>query len=289
MYIVRIIIFVGLILKLVYCERSLAERLKARFYDTSYKCLDSKNHPRPAYECSGLMMRGVDLTQSKLKYAWSLSKKNKNKGSISFAFFRNDQLLSQFPRNYDTGYIIYPHLRTPAHRKKNKNKVYCAFPLDAHTDARTGRHGCGRSNDDVIGTSVHCDLLGVKTINAWKWHYSNIVNTPFNNLYRNQCGFDMTTSFAANYFAVCIQATYFLQSAFRQNFYINNELRIETWNDNNCGEIPIEAFFYIADSPGAREKAIKHQKQFRDCSGHKVPVVGFRLPIPPNRSVTVFL
>lgn len=99
----------------------------------------------------------------------------------------------------------------------------------------------------------------------------------------------MTTSCAASDFAVCIQATHFVHSTFSRNFYMNNEIRIETWDEDNCGEIPIEAFFYIADSPGAHEKAVEHQKQFHRCSGHKVPVIGFRLPTPPDRRVFVYL
>lgn len=163
MFLIRIA-FVGLILETVYCE-FITEGIKVRFHDTSNICYDSSNRPRPAYECTGLMIRGVDVTRSKLKYAWSLSSKHKDKKSVSIAFFRSDQLLSGFPRNYDSGFILYPHLRTPAHRKTNENKVYCAFAIDAHTDGRDGRHGCGRSRNDVMGTSLHCDFLGINTIN----------------------------------------------------------------------------------------------------------------------------
>lgn len=264
------------------CNGDVAKRLKKRYYDDRMKCETSKK-TRPAYECSGLIIRGVSGIHNTLKYAWSLKSGNKIRRSFAAAYLRKDTPFHSFPRGYDTGFIIYPHLETP--RKKNKCDVLCAFPLDAHTDARGGSHGCGQSRDDPSGTSRHCDVQGITSFGKWKHHYKSIMHSWNRNFVTRQCGFDMTKRDAAKYFAITLEAnSYLLTHSFP---FINNEILIRSWNENRPENLPIEAFFYIIDTPGAHNKAKMHQNDFCRKTGEKVPIVGIRLPTNRNLNIHI--
>lgn len=119
------------------------------------------------------MIRGVGELNSQLKHVYSKKDTNKRKNAFSLAFLRKDQLFSRFPRGYESGFIIYPHLKTP--KGKNEYDVLCAFPVDANTEARYGKHGCGASFDDKTGESKHCNDQNIKSIKKWILHYKTVM------------------------------------------------------------------------------------------------------------------
>lgn len=137
MYLIQII-FLGLISQSIFCD-DIINRLTKRFNDLSKSCFDSNNRERPAYECSGIMLRDVSMDQSPLKFPWSKNEINKRTNAFSVAFFRADQLFSKFPHGYDAGFVIYPRLKTPHSRRENKQTVFCAFPVNAHCSYRCSR------------------------------------------------------------------------------------------------------------------------------------------------------
>jgi len=209
----------------------IAKRLKKRYNSVKEKC-SSRGKDRPAYECSGIMIRGVN---NNVQLAWGMKDMNKQKDGFSLAFLRKDQVFSKFPFNYDSGFIIYPHLKTP--KKKNTYKVFCSFPMDGWTDAREG-HGCGKSGGDVL--SSHCHKQNIKSYNDWKSHFVKIQNI---HLPTKQCAFDMTKKSAAKYFAVSLKANRYIQKRLPQFAFTNNELKMHAWSVKKAKKIPIEAFF----------------------------------------------
>lgn len=117
------------------CKREIVKELTKRFYDKQTKCLvqyKAGKGFRPAYECSGILIRGVNdkKIHKELKNAWDFKSSNRQRKSFSMTFLRKDSPFSQFPSGYNTGFILYPHLKTPNH--KNRKGVYCAFPLDGN-------------------------------------------------------------------------------------------------------------------------------------------------------------
>lgn len=73
MFIIKFILF-GIISKSFCSDVDIVKTLKDRYNDASTNCMDSKNRTRPAYECSGLILRGVKFDETDMKYPWS--KKN---------------------------------------------------------------------------------------------------------------------------------------------------------------------------------------------------------------------
>jgi len=256
-------------------DDAVVNRIKTRYNSVPDKCFDSNNTEKPAYECSGILIRGV-RTDLKMDYAWGFKNSDQQKDAFSLAYLRSDQVFSRFPRGYDSGYIVYPHLETPL--QKNKYKVFCSFPMDAHTDAREG-HGCGKSRRDRIEGSKNCHKQNIKTFDTWKSHFDSIMNSGNKNFVVRQCGFDMTKRSAAAYFDVSLKANRHIQSSATKYAFRNNELRMHAWSVKEAKNIPIEAFFYLIGSENGKILAEKYQDTFFARSGgEKIPIVGVRLP-----------
>jgi len=208
----------------------IVQRIKDRYENKAETCTDSHNNKHPAYECSGILIRGV-RKDVKLKFPWSLKDLNKQKEAFSVAFLRKDQLFSKFPRGYDSGFIIYPHSETPV--GKNIYKIYCAFPMDANADRRKG-HGCGINYVDKSKKGVHCRKQNIKSFDKWKAQYKKIMKSRHRSFVTRQCAFDMTIESAAEDFAISIEANKYLQRKSKRYAFRNNELRMQAWNERNA-------------------------------------------------------
>lgn len=113
------------------CKVKIVKTLKARYNEKKMHCVNKNNEKKPAYFCSGILLRGVrhdDIVNGNLKHFYSLKAHNHGKTSFSVAFLRKDSQFSRFRRAYDSGFIMYPPLKSP--KKKNTYKVYCAFPVN---------------------------------------------------------------------------------------------------------------------------------------------------------------
>lgn len=252
--------------------QDIARELRDRYNDVSNECIDQNNDSHPAYKCSGILIRGVDDIH---KFAWSLKPYNKEKNSFSVSFLRKDIPFSRLPRGYDAGLILYPHLKTP--RQKKTYDVYCAFPVDAYTEYRDD-HGCGKSNIDPTETSKPCDAQGIKTFSDWTMHYNRIESSTTPRFDIRQCGFHMNKQTASEDFTLILKANSYLRG--EKNYALrNNELLVHAWDENRPNDLPIEAFFYLHNFPGAYKKAKIYQAAYYKYSGGEtLPVVGVRLP-----------
>lgn len=259
---------------------NISKDLLARYNKEVKTCANNE----PAFKCSGIMIRGVNQA-NKLPHAWSLKPESKKKESFAFAYIRTDQQFSSFPRGYDSGFIIYPHLHTPPN--KNTYRVYCAFPLDGGTDSRAG-HGCGKSIDDTSGTSQHCDKQGIDTFAKWVVHFNDIMNSNNKNFITRQCAFDMTLSNSGNAFDIIKQANQYIQKNSSKYYMRNNELLLNTWNENNASPLPLEAFFYLINSQDGLSHAKEYQRDFYQQSNKEVvPIIGITLPKSPSDKLVI--
>lgn len=79
------------------CTSNIADELKKQFYDQSTECVDANNETHSAFECSGLIIRGV-RSDYVLKYGWSLKPRDIEENSFSTGFLRYDTPFNRFPR-----------------------------------------------------------------------------------------------------------------------------------------------------------------------------------------------
>lgn len=263
-------------------EENIVQKLLKRYNDQSKECVDENQVPRPAYECSGIITRGV---VNQTKYAWSLAEPAEIEGnSFKAAFLRSDHQYSVMRwRKYDSGFIIYPHLLTP--KQKNVQDVLCAFPLV--TKNGRDQRGCGQYKSDEIGVSRPCKDQNIITYQDWLVHYNQIMasDNPLFNI--NQCSFDMTSQeTAARNYAVVLEAKAHLQQSPKYPFR-SSELRFAAFNEDNTKQIPIEAFFYFIDTERGYQNALKYQNDFLTQTGEKLPIVGIRLPSASNPNIHI--
>lgn len=261
------------------CEGSKARELHNRYNDVALQCFDADNKTRPAYECSGLLIRGVNIKEE-MKFVWNFKRIEHELKSFPLAFLRRDQLFFRFPRYYSAGYIMYPHLKIP--RGKSIQPILCAFPADAGSSERDAR-GCGQSIHDSVGTSKPCDAQNIVSFPQWLSHYEQIIASDHPNFQSRQCGFNMTKNTATRDFALALAGKIYLWQHPSNSSLVNNELRMENWDENNAKTIPIEAFWYLSNSFHGLLKALKYQRDFYFHSGGElVPIVSVKLAKQTN-------
>lgn len=263
----------------------ISEKLLQRYNNVVKSCFDSHQNELPAYQCSGLLVRGI-RDNNGLKFAWSVKPVDLVKNAQSFGFLRRDQFFSQLPYGYSAGFILYPHLETP--KGKKMYAMYCAFPLDAFTNARSGQYGCGQSLGDNTASSKYCQEQNITTIDEWIGHYYRIMLSGNRRFSERQCAFDMTKPTAARDFDVMSKANKFLRQNSKRYTLINNEVRIEAWNENEPSKVPIQAFFYVIES---KERGLAAAQLYRNdyhvLTGEKLPIVSIRLPSSHDESIEI--
>lgn len=266
------------------CVGDMVQELTQRFNDNKTECIDERKNEHPAYMCSGILIRGIsDIRNNKTTFAWNFKPGNRKRKSFSVAFLRKDTAFSRFPTDYDSGFILYPHLKTPTN--KNTYEAYCAFPLNGNTNARKGKYGCGQFPGDRTGSSKSCDAQGITSFSKWKAHYYNCCHLHMTSrkLDQRQCAFDMTNDeTATRNFAVMLEANAFLLSENNIYSFMNNEILFNIWSErkSNLKNIPIEAFWYVIASRDGRAHAKKYQIDYYLLTGEMIPIVGIRLPTP---------
>ncbi|MFQ6573641.1 hypothetical protein [Pseudomonas sp. UM16] len=226
---------------------------------------------RPAFLCSGVMLRGTVSMQSYLP--WDPSPGSVTSGGVSFAWIRTDTNFKQLPLNYNNGYTFYPVLDTPA-GKNSDIAVLCSFPFDGWTDVRP-QQGCGAS-PDFPTESRPCNDQGVNTAQQWLNHFNRASNK-----YLGQCGWNVREGQANT-------ADRFYQSMLSRNLLTgthwnsNNELRLATWRTGTGAALPIQSFFYVANTAGLAA-AQDDQRRYYQNYQQVVPVIRLTFAADKNQ------
>lgn len=137
--------------------------------------------------------------------------------SLSFAYLRRDHKFGRMGGidGYDSGFILYPELKTPLH--KSARKLLCIFPTNGNSDNRDDR-GCGKYSMDKTGNSGPCNYQNITTADQWVEHYHRSNGQLL-------CGFKMIEKMAAEDFRIALQASTLLRGGdFGRD---SNELRVE--------------------------------------------------------------
>ena len=234
------------------------EQLKGWYNQTAINCGTAT---RPAFLCSGVMLRGTLSRQTYLP--WDPSQNSIDSGGVSFAWIRTDTNFKELPLNYNNGFIFYPVFDTPA-GKNSHIEVMCAFPYDGWTDIRN-QQGCG-TNTAYPTHSRPCNEQNINTGVQWINHFNAAPDK-----YKAQCGWNVREGQAntADRFYQSIDGRSRITS---KEWYGNNELRLATWARGSGAQLPIQSFFYVAGTAGLAS-AQDDQRRYFENYKQVVPVI----------------
>ncbi|WP_051523763.1 hypothetical protein [Zymobacter palmae] len=242
-----------------------ANELTQRYYNTTSTC----DSDAPAYMCSGVMLRVLGGYSDKY-HAWDPSPFSVTSGATSFSYLRQDSKFGKLAFGYNSGLILYPQQQAPQGTIKVTAKCY--FPIDSDTALRSDS-GCAE-HSAYPDSSASCDQYGITTADAWYSHYTSVTDSRR----RHECGFYLdervANAQARDNFYLALQSQQKLGS---EGFSTQNEFRLTTWAANIPGQLPIQAFFYLANSEGLNN-AQMYQKDYFNSTGKFVPVVQLTLP-----------
>lgn len=237
------------------------ELMKYYYYHTVKDCGEG----RPAYLCSGLMLRGTQ--HSSEFFVWNPSPTSVKNGGVSFSYLRDDAKYDRLGLLNYNGYAVKPaDSVTPPEIKLS---VLCFFPLDAWTDTRN-QGGCG-DNSTTPQTEPICNSVGITTAEQWLANFNKV-----NEERPRECGFDVREEKrveAAKSFYEGIRAMQLLKG---DSFGRQNEIRVATWAQNIPQQLPILAFIYTRDE--GRAPARLDQTDLYTRSKKWVPVINLNLP-----------
>ncbi|EIK95337.1 hypothetical protein PMM47T1_17620 [Pseudomonas sp. M47T1] len=252
----------------------------AKAMQASYDATPQNCDGRPAYGCSGTLLR---VTKPSDKYfTWNNNPKAVEKGGISFSYMRADAPITALAESARSGYTLAPVLQRPAGTMKYR--PLCAYPTDGDTWTRD-KAGCGDNSLTPAIKENRCDKLGIHTAEQWVSHYRNSPQ-PFapdawqgnkDQRFIAQCGFDVRDKVempgAENFY----QALRVMQ-LMNDRPFAWNEIIVAAWDESRFKELPIQSFFYIKGNAGGREDAQHVQRQWHQQTGKFIPVIQIQLP-----------
>lgn len=254
-------------------EPRTANELTQRYYNTTMAC----DGNTPAYMCSGIMLRVLGGYSDKY-HAWDPSPFSVSSGATSFSYLRQDTKFGKLAFGYNSGLILYPQLQAPKGTLQVTAKCY--FPIDSDTALRSDS-GCGE-HADHLDTSDSCDHYDIGDADSWYAHYMDAGSVATRR--RHQCGFYLDDRVdnqqARDNFVLALQAQ---QKLGKEGFATQNEFRLTTWKAGIPSQLPIQAFFYLANTNG-RTNAQMYQKDYFKSTQKFVPVIQLTLPTTMNQN-----
>ncbi|WP_159082924.1 hypothetical protein [Burkholderia mayonis] len=243
-----------------------------QWYNTSVS--DCGTPGRPAFLCSGVMIRGTDSGNPAF-LPWDPSPGSITRGGISFSWLRTDNNYSG--SGFHSGLIFYPVYFTP-NGKSDSIGVLCVFPVNGVTASRPTEQGCGPSTT-YPAQSVPCDRQGVLTADQWISHFNR-----GNGSQAYQCGWSTREGGqdTANHFFQNILSRDKLTQA---QWAGHNELVLATWPAGSGKTLPIYAFYYLYGDTVGLNNARDDQRRYNSLYGQMIPVVRVQLPINKNGRV----
>lgn len=244
-----------------------ANELTQRYYNLANTCEGGT----PAYMCSGVMLRVLGGYSDKY-HVWDPSPFSVTSGATSFSFLRQDSKFGKLAFGYNSGLILYPRQQAPEGSIEVSAKCY--FPIDSDTALRSDS-GCGEHSEHKE-VSDSCDHYNITDADSWYARYSSADASSIRR--RQECGFYLdarvSNQQARANFNLALKAQQKLGS---EGFGTQNEFRLTTWKAGIPEQLPIQAFFYLANTDGLNSARLYQQDYFN--ATHKfVPVVQLTLP-----------
>ncbi|MGE8186877.1 halovibrin HvnA [Pseudomonas sp. NPDC086278] len=253
-----------------------AAELQKRYRDTRDNCGSAST---PAFLCTGLLIRG---TEASTEFdAWNPSPTSIKNGGVSFTYLRSDYKVKRLAYTYDSGFIFYPILSTPA--GKLNIEILCFFPVDGSSNARPNG-GCGEHpRYPTVSRSCEEQNPIIDTAAKWVAKYRKDI-ADGRNPYEAMCSFnvrDGVNNAAAARFLEGMRAGRLISP---DAFNTPNDTKLKTWAQNIPAQLPIEAFFYTKASGLAGAQF--YQRRFRGLTGATLPIIYIPLPQTLEQSAT---
>ncbi|WP_426285428.1 hypothetical protein [Luteibacter sp. E-22] len=243
-------------------------QLNEWYADTTHDCGSAT---RPAFLCSGVMLRATDTDPAFLP--WDPSPNAVQKGGIAASWLRAD---TNFPSTVlPNGFIFFPDYDIPT--GKIALAILCAFPLDGNTWERPTLQGCGQHRTDP--QSRPCHELGITTSQGWIANY-NAVPPAVHPTHSHQCGWDVREGSPAtsDRFYQNILARAALSSA---HWQFVDEVIVQTWPTGVGASLPIQSFFYKSGDGQALSDARNDQQRYFNLYRIALPIIRLTLPSSP--------
>lgn len=238
---------------------------------------DCGSSSRPAFLCSGVLIRGTDAYSSSF-HSWDPSPSSQTSGGVSFSYLRKDSKFSKLAYGYNNGFIFYPYFNAPEGKDTNID-IMCSFPIDAASENR-GDKGCG-SSAAYPQASGNCQAQGIYTAAQWYEHYQQ-----GNNDHQYQCSFETSDNSVYNTADGFYQTLLSMALIGAPSFNEQNELRLATWAQGMQNTLPMEAFFYISGTSGLSSAQSNQQDFYNNTSGHiLIPVIEMKMPASQSEDV----
>ena len=250
------------------------EQVAANLSKQYINSVDSCSENSPAFNCSGILLRGTNHSSS--YFAWNPSPASVTSGGVSFSYLRKDSKYTKLAFSYDNGFFIYPKYSTP--EGKIDLDVLCSFPIDAASDHRDDA-GCGMYTGK--SESVQCQLQGITNADGWYNHY-----VKYNRSHASECGFGLTEDYA-NVTDAFNQTILSMAKISSESINAQNELRIATWQQDIPTKLPIQAFFYT-NSSGLVDAQADQTDFYNQTNGMFVPVIKLTLPTSQSGQATLY-
>ncbi|WP_156438015.1 hypothetical protein [Burkholderia sp. BDU5] len=230
-----------------------AQILNQRYQSTVPSC----GANRPAYYCSGVLMRSLPGGES--QDFWRLGATDGALGSVPFTYLRSDVGTNILP--YSAGFI-FDDVATAAGQHKPFS-LRCAYPFEAALSETTADRGCdllggGGGQSDLSS----CARFGVTDAASWVSHFERE-----GGIAGRQCSLSAMDSgqFKAN-----LEAHERTGSGWSSR---PTMVLIEAWNDSRPASLPIQAVFYDISHGGQLSQAQHYQLQYFNATGQWLPIV----------------
>lgn len=200
----------------------IADGLNSRYYNLVDNCGANK----AAYYCSGIVIHGESNESTHMPWTPPSDR------SMAYSFLRGD-IPSGIFSDFDYGIILTPNDNFSGDEFVPNYR--CSYAINGITDSRED-DGCGRIGEFV--ETAPCQSQGIFT--AIDWITAVIVN-PYDSL----CGFDLKSQWgdsSSSAFEAMIKSTALNLDV--GNNVSNNEIVIETWEDEPVVNLPIEVIFF---------------------------------------------
>ncbi|WP_312213374.1 Ig-like domain-containing protein [Pseudescherichia sp.] len=243
--------------------------LSTQYKNSTAAC---KQNNSPAFNCSGVELRGTDHSSS--YFAWNPSPSSVTSGGVSFSYLRADSKYNKLAYSYYNGFFVYPNDNKPD--GKIDLDVLCSFPIDAATNSRDDA-GCGMYNGQ--SESKQCQLQGITDADGWYNHY-----VKYNSSHGSQCGFGLTKDYTGVTDAF-YQTILSMGKISDESFQTQNELRIATWQQDIPEQLPIQAFFYT-NASGLADAQADQRDFYEQTNGMFVPIIQLTLPAAKTADAT---
>ena len=240
---------------------------------------DCGDDSRPAYMCSGVMLRATNPTTA--YHFYSISPASLANGGVSVSYLRKDAKFASFYAQRTSGFIFD---NTAFDKGSNRKplKVLCAYPIDGASLRRTDS-GCG-DYELTKAVETFCSQMGITTAEQWLELYQGESTYPQG----AQCAFDMRDNNPrrAKEFLQNLRAEAFLPGLYTFNGSDSqeNELVIAPWKVDPAYSPPVIAAFYVGQ-PGLAGARVS-QVQWYQATESVLPAIDMTMPATQQDEVT---